>query len=329
MQQYEQYVGQYNDFINQNKIGNQFILQATSIEYSSKNFRILKYQADQTVTNRVILIVPSIFNSPEILFLGKTGGLVSKLQHLGTVYLIHWQSITDANYSLDDYVLELAYALDVLNNNTKQLINLIGHCIGGNLSIAAQIIKPELVKTLTLLTTPWDFTHFNANYQIQQYLNLDKNIQLLPVIPKIYTKILFFFLAPEYFNTKIVRYFDLDLEEDRQLFFKIEHWLMSGHDLPAATYFQITRELVTANIPAHNSWQINNNIIDPSTINIPVSLIIARTDKIAPMSSILTLLQNIKHSTIMEVEGGHISYLLKNAHGKFFQMYKSWFEEKQ
>ena len=104
---------------------------------------------------------------------------------------------------------------------------------------------------------------------------------------------------------------------------------MSGHDLPAATYFQITRELVTANIPAHNSWQINNNIIDPSTINIPVSLIIARTDKIAPMSSILTLLQNIKHSTIIEVEGGHISYLLKNAHGKFFQMYKSWFEEKQ
>ena len=152
---------------------------------------------DDTCT---FLIIPSIFNSPEIFFLARDKNFIENLRSHGEVYLIDWLEIEEPKYLLDDYVHKIIEVIDSLKIKD---VNLIGHCIGGNLAIAAKILISKFIKTLTLLTCPWDFSHFFYIRMLHRYLKLDSGIENLPIIPKIHIQILFFLLFPDYFNAKL------------------------------------------------------------------------------------------------------------------------------
>lgn len=256
---------------------------------------------------KTFLIIPSIFNSPEIFFLARNKSFIENLRTVGDVYLIDWLEVKESAYSLNDYVDKIT---EVMNNFSS--INLIGHCIGGNLAIAANVIMPKPVKSLTLLTCPWDFSHFFYVKTLHQYLKLDGYIENLPLVPKIHIQILFFLLFPDYFNVKLDKFFSLTSKKERDLAFRIENWLMSGHDIPSATYHQIMQNILSENMFANLEGKMNDIIIDPSLIDCPVYIVVARDDKIVPISSILSLQKLLKNSKLIEVEGGHISYLINN-----------------
>ncbi|GAA5252125.1 hypothetical protein KNCP2_04130 [Candidatus Rickettsia kedanie] len=93
--------------------------------------------------------------------------------------------------------------IEVIDSLQIKDINFIGHCIDGNLAIATNVLMPKFIKTLTLLTCPWDFAHFFSIRMLHRYLTLDSGIKNLPIIPKIHIQILFFLLFPNYFNTKL------------------------------------------------------------------------------------------------------------------------------
>lgn len=191
--------------------------------------------------NKTFLIILSILNSPEIFFLSRNKSFIENLREQGEVYLIDWLEVKESNYLLDDYVHKI---VEVINNLNVNNINLIGHCIGGNLAIAANIIASKSIKTLTLLTCPWDFSHFFYVKMLHQYLKLDAYIENLPLIPKIHIQILFFLLFPDYFQVKLDKFFSLTSEKKQELAFRIENWLMSGHDIPSDTYNQIIQNMI-------------------------------------------------------------------------------------
>ena len=83
-------------------------------------------------------------------------------------------------------------------------------------------------------------------------------------------------------------------------------------------------DIVEKNILATMQWKVNNKIINPSMFQKPVYQVIARDDKIVPLSSILSLHKMMEQSTIFEVDGGHISYLIGSKINNFFKSYKSW-----
>ncbi|WP_341788716.1 MULTISPECIES: alpha/beta fold hydrolase [unclassified Rickettsia] len=339
---YQKYFDLYNSYAKNHKLGNKY-LELGEIVAETKYYRVVYYcsmsslgltgdrhcerekQAWQSHKNvlrlprrdsvsprndgKTFLIIPSIFNSPEIFFLSRNKSFIENLREQGEVYLIDWLEVKESNYLLDDYVHKIVEVIHNLNVNN---INLIGHCIGGNLAIAANIIASKSIKTLTLLTCPWDFSHFFYVKMLHQYLKLDAYVENLPLIPKIHIQILFFLLFPDYFQVKLDKFFSLTSEKEQELAFRIENWLMSGHDIPSDTYNQIMQNILGENMFVNLKWKIDDTVIDPNVINCPVYIIVAKNDQIVPESSILSLQKLFKNSTLIEVPGGHISYLINN-----------------
>ncbi|HJD65488.1 MAG TPA: alpha/beta hydrolase family protein [Rickettsia endosymbiont of Bembidion nr. Transversale] len=331
---YQKYFDLYNSYAKNHNLGNKY-LELGEIVAETKYYRVVYYcstnviprldrgifhhrlhseipRSSRGMTNKqskTFLIIPSIFNSPEIFFLSRNKSFIENLREQGEVYLIDWLEVKESNYLLDDYVHKI---VEVINNLNVNNINLIGHCIGGNLAIAANIIASKSIKTLTLLTCPWDFSHFFYIKMLHQYLKLDAYVENLPLIPKIHIQILFFLLFPDYFQVKLDKFFSLTSGKEQELAFRIENWLMSGHDIPSSTYNQIMQNILGENMFMNLKWKIDGTVIDPSVINCPVYIVAAKNDQIVPESSILSLQKLFKNSTLIEVPGGHISYLIND-----------------
>jgi polyhydroxyalkanoate synthase len=337
---YQSYFDEYQKFIDTHNVGENYLSIACNKTRFSKICNILQYQTTNCRTEEIFLIVPSIFNSPEIFFINIKSNFIDHLKECGEVFLIEWNVIDDQYHSLNDYVLEVTHILEYLHHKTHILeylhhktdnkINLIGHCIGANIALAAATIKESLIKHLTLLTMIWDCSHFAFSYQFYHSLTLDSNLKNMTHVSKTYIQILFFLLFPDNFSNKVDKYLKLcsnTLSNDVELFFKVEHWLMSGIAIPTSTYFQIIEEMLESNNFMQMKWMINTSLIDPSKLTVPICLIIAKNDRIAPLSSVATLHKTLKNSTIIQMEHGHINYLISSNITFFFQKYKSWLKE--
>lgn len=324
----ENFYDQYLHFIRNSKLECKYISQQQKKFIISSKHQLLYYSSRRSNSNHddVFLIVPSIFNSPEILFLNKNTSFIDYLRNCGDVYLINWLEIEQSDHSLNDYVSEVIGVLIFLYNKLSVKTHVIGHCLGGNIAFAASMIQSNTVRNLTLLTTPWDFSHFRYIYDIHKLFNLDTYVKSMDTIPKIYTNILFFLSFSNSFDAKLKKYSKLTIAADRKLFFEIEHWLISGVSIPAATYFQIIDEILVNNIFANTRWIVNDICIDPQKLQLPLCIVVAKNDPLVPQNSILLLHNNLKNSKILETNGGHINYLISNKIGNFFKKYKSWLE---
>lgn len=323
---YEKYFNDYNNFTLKHNFGLKHLTIKQQCIYKNSTCSLVKYsyKRQKSKKSNPFFIIPSIFHTPEILFLNKKSYFINELQSISDVYLIHWHEILDSTHTLDDYVLYAIKCLDVIYLLEKQKINLIGHCIGGNIAIATTNLKQSYVNTIMLMTTAWCFEHFSYYFKIHQNMNLDNIVKNLPFIPKVYIQILFFLMSPENFYSKYQKYLNTQSIKDKILLFQIENWLSSAYNLPSATYFQIMKDLLHDNNLIKLKWKINNIIINPSNIHIPSFLISAKNDKIAPINSISPLCQALKNHHIINVDGGHISYLIGIKLNTYIKEYQNW-----
>lgn len=265
----------------------------------SKVCNILLYEGEG---DEAFLIVPSIFNSHEILTLGSPLDIITCLRKTGCVYLIEWLEIEDKDFGLDDYALEVAKVLEGYHT-----IHLVGHCLGGNFAIAASIIHPQLVKSLILLTTPWDFEHFAAPKALYNTIGLAKAVEGLDHIPPIYMQILFFLLSPESFEQKLDFYKANQGNIESGNFFDVERWQFSGHSIPRKAYDDLMDRLIDDNILAKGLWIVDGVAIDLNRLEMPIMMVVGKKDKLIPSSSLGIFLEIGK---VCEYDTGHIGYLV-------------------
>jgi polyhydroxyalkanoate synthase len=206
-------------------------------------------------------------------------------------------------------------------------LHLIGHCIGGNISIAATSLtkKSNVINSLTLLTTPWDYSHFNKWAYIYKSLNMEMALMNYNFVPVIYTQIMFFLMFPMQFAEKIKKYFSLTSSRAKNLFMQVESWLQSGNKISKSIYMQIINEFCLQNILFKKQWYIDGNLVDLKDIEIPVCIIHAKDDQITTYKAMNPLQEQIKDSTLIEVEGGHIGYLINNK-SQFQNHYNAWLD---
>lgn len=321
-EKYDQYKLEYDQFVRSKKTQN-YSSSSKRSGYISDIADLLEYCAMQK-SRQIFLVVPSIFNSPEILFLNDNHNFVQNLQKSGDVYLVNWLE-NNRQLLIEDYVNELKEIISFLQVVTDKQINLIGHCIGGNIciAIAAQMPKQTKINSLTLLTCPWDYSHFRKWLCMHDSLGLDKVISDCEFVPKIYIQIMFFLMFPSQFQDKINKYFDLESSEAKELFMRVEEWLQSGNAISKSMYKQIIQDFCRKNILLNNEWYVDGTPIDLKNINVPVCIIHAREDRLVPLCAMNPLQKQIKDSTLIEVEGGHIGYLI-NGDLCFREKYNDW-----
>ena len=293
-------------------IGQKHIASADRVFTVSDSCQVTFYQSEKSM---VFFIVPSILNSPEIFFINNGSSFIDNLKEFGSVYLINWIQVDNIEHDIEDYIKDAELALRSVLKTQSNQVNLIGHCLGGNILLGINAEMQNTASSITLLTTPWDFSHFRSNLLATGIF--DKIILELPKVPKMYTNMLFFMAFQDEFKSKIDRYFDTKNTENKSIFFEIEHWIISGNEVTPTTYKKLKQVITSGRFVTRNLQQIH----------VPVLLVGAQSDKLVPINSILPLQKLLKNSTLLTMQGGHIKYFIEKDSRSFFEKFKPWIEE--
>ncbi len=319
----ENYFKEYKDYFTGSDFPDLRYNLSEDCQVISPSASLLNYNKGAGLKDsRALLVVPSIFNSSEILFLNEDSSFMELLKNSRReIFLLERKKIEKAEYGLEDYVTEILDIIKILSR-TYRKIDLIGHCIGGNLALAAGLSSPKEVKSLTLLTTPWDFSYLKHKIGLYKLFGLDRIIGDNSTVPSIYNRALFFLLFPEIFPRKFDKYFSMNEEKDKILFFKIEKWLASGLPIPSKAFFEII-DAAERDSFLRNEWKVGGMFINPSLLKIPVFLSYSKEDRLVPTSSAILpgLLPKVRS---YEARGGHISYLVGKGVKDFFYEYELW-----
>lgn len=287
---------------------------------------LLCFDATCAMSSKIFLVVPSIFNSHEILMMGAPDDFITALRQYGTVYIIKWHEVRDTAFDLTSYTkltVRIVMHLKALHN---QVLELVGHCLGGVFSLAAGILCQDIVNSLVLLTCPWDFTYLQNYRALYNTLGLDESILYQNHVPAIYLQILFFLLHPDSLDQKLDFYRINQQVIEATNFFAVEAWQFSGHPLSKATYNQLMHQFIDDNILKENLWSVDNVYINPSLFKKPVMLVSGTKDKIVPYTASNILSTLFTNATLYKYDTGHIGYLIGSKKTKFFKELRRFIE---
>lgn len=291
---------------------------------------LLDYGASQTPDNGVVVAVPSLINPSFILDLGPERSLMRHLAKTGFhPLLVDWGSPgePEKDFDVGDYIIHhLEPAIERAALKQGGPVPLIGYCMGGNLALALAARRPDLVSSLLLLATPWDF-HATSIIQSRALATIFAGAltALKPgqTVAVDLIQLLFASIDPTLTDRKFRRFATLDPESsEAELFVAIEDWNNGGAPLTAAVARECLGDWYGENLTARGEWHVGGVAIDPTTIRHPALVVAPRADRIVPPESALALGKHLPNSQVMRAKGGHVTMIVGHSapHGLWSPM---------
>lgn len=261
-----------------------------------------------------VLFVPSLINRAYILDLAPERSLLRAAAAGGSrVFLLDWGEPDDAEkrFALEDYIDGvLIPALEEVNSRTGQVPRLVGYCLGGTLSTAAAVLRPDLVSGLVLLAAPWDFHRGTEASRVLLEMArpmVDAMIAAHGTAPVDLLQALFASLDPTLVGRKFRRFAALDpTSEQAERFVELEDWLNDGVPLAGPLAEEVLFGWYGRNDPAKGKWAVGGTVIDPARIGCPTLAFIPTLDRIVPPESARALARVIPNASAVTVDLGHI-----------------------
>lgn len=256
-----------------------------------------------------VLFVPSLVNRAYVLDLFEGRSMLRHLAARRRVLLLDWgwPGEDERGFTLTDYVAgRLVRALAAVEEPAV----LVGYCMGGLLALAAAQLRPELVRGLGLLATPWDFHAADAEAArglgalVPLLEPLMAPTQRLP-IDAIQT--LFAMMDPGGIAAKYAGFARVDPESARaRQFVAIEDWLNDGVPLAAAVARECLGGWYGENSPARGRWRVAGEAVDPGRLRLPAFVAVPGRDRIVPPESALPLAGLIHGAVLHQPAAGHV-----------------------
>jgi poly(3-hydroxyalkanoate) synthetase len=256
-----------------------------------------------------VLFVPSLVNRAHVLDLFEGRSMLRFLAARRRVLLLDWgwPGEAERGFTLTDYVAgRLVRALAAVGAP----VVLVGYCMGGLLALAAAQLRPELVRGLGLLATPWDFHAADAaaSRGVGALLPLLEPLmgvtQRLP-IDAIQT--LFAMMDPGGIAAKYAGFARVDQDSARaRQFVAIEDWLNDGVPLAAAVARECLGGWYGENTPARGLWRVAGEAVDPARLRVPAFVAVPGRDRIVPPESALPLAGLIAGAVLHQPAAGHV-----------------------
>lgn len=265
---------------------------------------------DHGGTGPVVLVVPSLVNRSHVLDLMEGRSMLRWLAANGVRPLLldwGWPEDTERRFTLTDYTagrLERALAA------VGEPVVLAGYCMGGLLAVAAAQRRPELVRGLGLLATPWDF-HAPDPARARQAADclplLEPALALFHALPVDLLQALFALLDPWGVAAKYRAFGRLDPDGARAaLFVAMEDWLNDGVPLAEPVARECLADWYGANTPMQGQWRIAGMPVDPTAIACPAFVAIPARDRIVPPESAEPLARLIPGAVRHAPAAGHV-----------------------
>lgn len=260
----------------------------------------------------VVLFVPSLVNRAYVLDLAPGQSMMRHLAGAGMRPLLldwGWPGEAERAFTLTDYIagrLERALAAACAEGP----VVLAGYCMGGNLALAAALRRPDLVRALALLATPWDF-HAGGAEQAQALARVlplaEPFLAFSRTLPVDALQVLFALLDPFGIARKYRGFSRLDPASTRaRLFVALEDWLNDGVPLAAPVARECLAGWYGENTPARGAWRVAGMPVLPEALRMPAFVAVPSRDRIVPPESAGVLAERIAGATLHRPAAGHI-----------------------
>jgi polyhydroxyalkanoate synthase len=262
------------------------------------------------------LFVPSLINRGYILDLAEDRSLMRAAAQQMRAYLLDWGDPGDGEkqFSSEDYVDGvLIPALEEIKARTGQAPRLVGYCMGGTLTVAPAVLRPDLVSALALLAAPWDFHAESEASRVLINMSrpaLEVMLEANGCAPIDLLQALFASLDPTLVGRKFRSFAALDpASEPARRFVELEDWLNDGIPLAAPLARECLFNWYGENQTAKGLWKVNDTVIDPARVACPVLAFIPTQDRIVPPQSAKHLADAIPSAQTHTVDLGHIGMI--------------------
>jgi len=292
-----------------------------SVAWSQGTTRLKDYRAEGPANEQEgglpVLVVPSLVNRAYILDLTPRRSLMRFLAGKGLApFLLDWEApgAEETAFTLSDYIRRLEQALEHVAAATGRKVALVGYCMGGNLALAAAQRRPDLVASLTLMATPWNFhADQSGNAAMMRALEdtLGKLIDSAGALPVDLLQAMFASLDPNLVARKFAAFARLKTRSARARdFVAMEDWANDGVPLAGPVARECLFGWFGANDPIGGRWSIGGQPVLPERICVPTMVVIPERDRIVPPASSRPLAETIPGARVMSVKGGHVGMLL-------------------
>lgn len=276
-----------------------------------------------------VLLVPSLVNRAQVLDLDEGASLARWLAAEGARPLLldwGWPGELERGFALTDYVAgRLERALMALPGP----VVLAGYCMGGLLALAAALRRPDRVRALALLATPWDFHAENAALARAMAALLPAlEAAMLPggALPVTAIQLLFAMLDPFAIARKFRAFARLPPEsEAARRFVALEDWLNDGVPLAAPVARECLAGWYAANTPARGLWRVAGLAVEPEALAMPAFCAIPLRDRIVPPASAEALAARLRHGHVLRAATGHIGLVAgQGAEAALWRPLRDW-----
>lgn len=263
-----------------------------------------------------VLVVPSLVNRSHVLDLLPEASMLRWLaEEAGVRPLLldwGWPGDVERSFTLTDVVagrLERALGVAADMSDTGS-VAVIGYCMGGLLALAAALRRPDRVRALALLATPWDFWAAGKR-QAQAVASLlpalDPVLQATGTLSVDAIQTLFALRDPFAVADKYRAFGRRDPGDARaRRFVALEDWLNDGVPLPASIARECLAGWYGANTPARGEWRVAGMPVLPEAWRGPTFLAIPARDLIVPPASAEALAARLPHAAVHRPAAGHI-----------------------
>lgn len=257
-----------------------------------------------------VLFVPSLVNRAYVLDLAPGRSMMRWLAAEGVRPLLldwGWPGPAERAYTLTDYI---AGRLQRAVQAVGRPVVLAGYCMGGLLALAAAQLRPERVRALALLATPWDFHAVDAPLarRLADTLSMAEPLMATTgTLPVDTLQALFALPEPGAIAEKYRAFGRMDQDSAAaQSFVALEDWLNDGVPLAAPVAREALGGWYGANTPGRGLWQVAGTVVDPASVTHPAFVAAPARDRIVPPESALPLARLIPGATLLRPAAGHI-----------------------
>jgi len=278
-----------------------------------------------------VLFVPSLINRAYVLDLAPGRSMLRWLADNGARPLLldwGWPGPEERSFTLTDYIagrLERALAAAAQSGP----VVLAGYCMGGLLALAAALRRPDLVRGLALLATPWDF-HAPDPARARQLAGtlplLEPLLGFNGTLPVDALQYLFAMAEPDGIAGKYRGFAQVDQTSERAVqFVAIEDWLNDGVPLAAPVARECLDGWYGRNTPATLAWRVAGQNVDPARLRLPAFVAVPARDRIVPPESAMRLAGLLPAATLHQPGAGHIGMVAGSHAAKgLWQPLRDW-----